>query len=486
MLAARSVDMDSDDDDFSLAAGSRGRRSGAHRGPDFDFDDFAPMARTTRTRTSPAVRSKKSNSAARAHEIEPAEDSDDEPAGKNDHPSDRDGRHNDSDEGDYLIDEPDEKNMGVADIELAEEPVPPMTHGHIPKDGMPTAGSPWTRARNALSGGRATVPVAIGLWMLSLLAVRFLPSSDSGDRRVGGDASRLAPSSAAFPSIPPPPPLPPPDPSSPSPPPPRPPSPPPPPPPSPPPLRPQPPQPPSPPPPSPSPVEPVARINARYRRSPYAPWPADGILPDAGLLVHCFDGHEAGEKWRPAIGMQNHGSSDISGSLIFKDQTNLASGVTGGRSPGDFLFGHACADGGLIFRNGVAKVVCGNGQDAGQECGTQHPYCPRTTTETPVSGPPCAGAWHPRDIHIYLQRDVRADAVHGGWTLYNEFLIDGLAWDGALPDVIDAFMVGGAAAAAHAEFLAKHGLTAGEVPLVRITDDVDNLFEEVAGDPVWG
>ena len=81
---------------------------------------------------------------------------------------------------------------------------------------------------------------------------------------------------------------------------------------------------PAPPPPSP-PAPPgtavAARINARYQRSPYQPWSADGAVPDRGLLVHCFDGVEGTQaKWRPAIALrtsQDHPST----SMIFAEQT---------------------------------------------------------------------------------------------------------------------------------------------------------------------
>lgn len=201
--------------------------------------------------------------------------------------------------------------------------------------------------------------------------------------------------------------------------------------------------------------------------------------------MHCFDGHEQpGQGWRPGIGLQNHGSSDISGSIIFSAQTVGSHTL----KPGDFLFGHACQSGGLIFRNGVAKVRCGNPFDAGQECGTSHPWCAplsaevRSTTATVTDGGAfCGGAWHPADIHAYLARHTREQMKIDGWerAKYNEFLIDGLAWDRGLPNTIDAFLSGGEAATIRQQFLAAHGIAAEDVPLVRITSNPHALF--VAG-----
>ena len=127
-----------------------------------------------------------------------------------------------------------------------------------------------------------------------------------------------------------------------------------------------------------------------------------------------------------------------------------------------------CAAGGLIFRGGVAKVKCGNGQDAGQECGTSHAWCPATDASSSLDGLPCEGAWRPSDIHVYLARSAHELQSRCSPTTcyneYNEFLIDGLAWERALPQTIDAFMIGGSAARQHAAFLAKYGLGAEGVP----------------------
>lgn len=57
------------------------------------------------------------------------------------------------------------------------------------------------------------------------------------------------------------------------------------------------------PPPPPPPMPPVERINMRYARAPYAAWADDGLLPSAGVLVHCFDGHEVSDSaYRVTVG----------------------------------------------------------------------------------------------------------------------------------------------------------------------------------------
>ena len=107
------------------------------------------------------------------------------------------------------------------------------------------------------------------------------------------------------------------------------------------------------------------RINQRFRMDPSGhAWPADGTLPEAGLLVHCFDGREDPDApWRPALGAQNHGSSDLSTSLVYRGQLTDSAGRRrfGSHSwleVSDFLFGHGCGQsGGLIFRNSQVRAV---------------------------------------------------------------------------------------------------------------------------------
>ena len=238
----------------------------------------------------------------------------------------------------------------------------------------------------------------------------------------------------------------------------------------------------------------VDRINARYRLAPYEPWSDDGTLPEAGLLIHCFDGHEALEtpwsptstslyEYTPCTNCMPHVSWDLSTSLIFADQTRALSGGPNpkGHAPVDFLFGGGCG-GGLIFRPGVTRVRCGNAQDCGGYC---HELCP-DTSDTPDEPPACplTLSWAPKDVHAYLRRETRVR--RGGAyrnNVYNEFIIDGQQWNSQLPHSIDAFIMGtvgseGAkhAAEVHARFLAKYGLSAEEVPLLAVTGSATNAF----------
>ena len=152
------------------------------------------------------------------------------------------------------------------------------------------------------------------------------------------------------------PPLPPPPPPSPSPPPPRSPTPLQPPPPSPPPPRPPPPpsRPPPTPPTPPPPARLVTELNTRFRRTPFGEgvrWREDGMLADAGLLVHTFDGWEGAHPWEPAD--NGPGATEMSASLIFAAQH-----VDGQPLP---LFGASATTAhlsGLIFKPHVTRILC--------------------------------------------------------------------------------------------------------------------------------
>ena len=249
---------------------------------------------------------------------------------------------------------------------------------------------------------------------------------------------------------------------------------------------------PSPPPPSPSPRPPpppepaLARINHRFNRPPYAQWPADGTLPDAGLLVHCFDSVEdSSELWRPGIAT-GHSGDNPSGSVIFAEQGTDMSGAPQ-MGPGVQLFGHACADGGVVLRPTHNRIYCGTGTDCGAGCcHGQRRFCPATAAAADggADGEPCAGAWHPADVGVYLRRDTLAYRRKPGWGKYNEFIIDGKRWDAQLPWSIDAFMSGKRMTrAVHEAFLAKFRLAASDVPLLTMQPDYEEVFVE--GDS-WG
>ena len=229
-------------------------------------------------------------------------------------------------------------------------------------------------------------------------------------------------------------------------------------------------------------------MNERYTRSPYAPWPADGSLPDAGVVVHCFDGQETNFRANRAR---------LSGSVIFADQTFRNGAVVHG--PGAFVFGHACAaKGGIVMRPAVAKVNCGNDIDcgncaAGGCAGNPRGYCPAVVPGAAVHECDAGKSWHVADIHAYLRAATEKFQRSGGWPHYNEFEIDGPAMDDGLPWSIEAFLTGAGKGAAHAEavhaaYLKEYGLTAAEVPLVTVTPNPHCLFVagtkfESEGDP---
>ena len=75
--------------------------------------------------------------------------------------------------------------------------------------------------------------------------------------------------------------------------------------------------------------------------------------------------------------------SDCSWQVIFAEQGLTLHGQPG-LGPGVQLFGHACADGGVILRPELNKIFCGTGTDCGANCcnGMRH-VCPATEVRVP-------------------------------------------------------------------------------------------------------
>lgn len=173
----------------------------------------------------------------------------------------------------------------------------------------------------------------------------------------------------------------------------------------------------------------AAIINARFRRSPYtALWRADGFLADAGLLVHVFDGWEAGgEQYLP--GTNGPGRWDMSASMIFAEQQRAAGSLRAVLFNGGYF--------GIIFRPGVTKIKCGKPQDSGGSCGDYH--CPwRSHTNIDWNeGDDKFCNWTPETFGVELQRLTAWQAAYHR-PAYNEIIIDAEHWRAHMPDVIEA------------------------------------------------
>jgi hypothetical protein len=203
-------------------------------------------------------------------------------------------------------------------------------------------------------------------------------------------------------------------------------------------------------------------INARFRRLPYGNWPANGELPDAGVLLHLFDNWDLQDdyskgtyvRWRP-------GKGAMSASLLWADQKPSCCEMripTAKANVGSISGLH-----GIVFRPGLStRVLCAQDRD--------------------MSGGGCSyWAWPLKDIggrlrsssdgvKTYINQNSRGELG------YNEFQIDGGWWGRHLPDTVEAF-VGDSAEARqqHAAFLRQYGLSAGQVPLLSL--DVGNWYE---------
>ena len=187
----------------------------------------------------------------------------------------------------------------------------------------------------------------------------------------------------------------------------------------------------------------AAGIVARFHRPPFGGWPADGTLPDKGVLIHCFDNfHHGAEEWVPKPGGDpfrrdgiEHG---VSASLIFSAQNVLTSGQQ--RIPT-----YTCDDGGVIFAPWTARIACGNAADVGALCTRwcAHPNQLDPSAKYPGDG--CnditplshGGSWRPADSGEFLRRVTRYQS-EAQKLYYNEFLVEGRWWTSHLPGVIEA------------------------------------------------
>lgn len=239
-----------------------------------------------------------------------------------------------------------------------------------------------------------------------------------------------------------------------------------------PPLQPQPP--PTVPPPSiPAPVQPpprtvstrIGELNTRFHRPLHM---ATGweMLGNAGIMVHMFDYWEmGGQEWRP--GRQQV----MSESIVHYGQHTPG---LNHRMPLYEVIPNIA--GGMILRPGFTPISCGSVDSClGRE------WC-----ESPKDGvhgdygKPYGGwmgcMWRPADVGSWLEIQATWQRTHSDWER-NEFIIDGPAWENALPQLIDAiFITKGKterlARRVHSNFLQQYPhLTEVDVPLVVFNPD---------------
>ena len=163
----------------------------------------------------------------------------------------------------------------------------------------------------------------------------------------------------------------------------------------------------------------------------------------------------------------------MSTSLIF-----AADHVPGFKLP---LF--TCLNGGVIFRPGQTRLICGNAGDSGGGCGES--TCPRATTlgnvrefEYPGDGCPSQrGSWRPPDFGMYLRRVSSWHKLNRRLG-YNEIIVDAQHWLSQPSRSVETFFrVKGqekgfeAVEAMHALFLQETGQSSEQAPLVTVDPD---------------
>ena len=241
---------------------------------------------------------------------------------------------------------------------------------------------------------------------------------------------------------------------------------------------------PPPPPPSPPPLPSVAAtvpshevINARFGRDPYSSWSS---VPSAGVLVHCLDGYEDhSQQWLPGADR-----AEISASVIFASQ----------RIPEakNSIPTFGCNNGGVIFRPGVTRVLCGAPGDCG---GTCHAFCDAPSggsrssqrdqfpgDDCRFNGQPATGlrAWRTSNIGSFLRRVAEFQQT-AKRSFYNEILVDPKGWRSRPERAVEAIFVDGTpngfgeepevneeVASLHRQFLAEFGLSAELNPLLML------------------
>ena len=190
-------------------------------------------------------------------------------------------------------------------------------------------------------------------------------------------------------------------------------------------------------------------------------WDESGALANAGVLIHVFDGWEAGpdQRWMPTS--NGPGATQMSSSLIFGEMRNT------GKALRDAVFTGAQGTRGLIFRPSATKLLCGKASDSSGSC---LGYCRgRTRLSVPWNEAYdkfCT--WRVKDFGVELHRLGDYQQRHRRlW--YNEIIIDAAHWRNHLPNVIEAIY---GDRDMHTAFLEHYGVTPMTHPYVEL--DLNN------------
>ena len=256
-----------------------------------------------------------------------------------------------------------------------------------------------------------------------------------------------------------------------------------------------------PPPPPPSPLLPSSTtstpamsthelINSRFRRDPYSGWSS---VPSAGVLVHCLDGYEDhSQPWLPGTD-----KAEISASVIFASQRLTEAN--------NLIPTFGCNNGGIIFRPGATRILCGAPGDCG---GTCHAFCDSPSggsrsnqrdqfpgDDCRLNGQPATGlhAWRTSNIGTFLRRVTEFQKT-AKRSFYNEILVDPKGWRSRPERSVEAIFVeitpnvfGDKAevneevVGLHRQFLSEFGLSAELNPLLRLDrSNWDSPFRNIS------
>jgi len=236
-------------------------------------------------------------------------------------------------------------------------------------------------------------------------------------------------------------------------------------------------------------IDPIKRINERFRNSRYT-----STLEEAGVLLHQFDELEVrGQPWKACVGnCYCQGVSllgRISAMLIYHQMQDRSDRLA---IPLPF------ADrAGYIINPHVVELECLYGVDGstafvrktGVEPGCPASFCNANNPALGVGQGRCGfdgwpiGAWRGSDLAQFMPMhqqhgsQYKAPGFHSG---YNEVVLNSGKLNAQLPHTIEAWFVvdeafahgdgvGVNAVRAHQDFLHAYGLSADEVPLLKLS-----------------